>query len=717
MKFFKGTTLLFLAIIIFGGLFGYWLWGNYDTRSNELLTIEQQNVSNQYSSTVNSYRLVSKTLYDEVLNSEEILNWLAEAEKADPTEQAVFRQKLYKRLTPVFDRLKKKNFKQINFYLPDTTNFLNMQRPDYFGVKFGDIRPSVKMVSQKQEYVEGFEEGKDFNGFMFVFPLSKNGQYLGSVETSVSFNTFRNEMSLIFPLAYNFLIKKNVLSDMVYSDEARSYFLSDLNRDYFYEKEADSIKRVDIISSELISKINTKIKTSAYDLMTKGQMFTKTTTVDNMNFMVTFVPIKNIKGDQVAYMASYHLDDAIALLYNDLLLKMVFLVAIVFAMLFFIYYIHESQQKLLDTGEKLKNITTAMGEGLIVINPDEKVVFYNDAAAKISGFSTEKVLNQVYWQVLKFVHENDEERNDDFVKYVFHYNEPKNDSQNVYLKQADGDKVPLAISAAPLRSGGGKALGCIVVFRDITQEKEVDKAKTEFVSLASHQLKTPMSAVNWYSEMLMDEDVGKLTSQQKDFLKEIREGNDRMVKLVNGLLNVSRIDMGTLSIIPEPVDLKVMFESAISELQFGTTAKKIKIVKIFDPTVPKINLDVNLMRIVVQNLLSNAVKYSREGGEVRVEIKKQNAKDVFIAVKDSGYGIPKKQQPSIFKKLFRADNVKTLKVEGTGLGLYVAKSVVEAFGGKIWFESEENKGTSFYITLPLKGVKAKTGTKGLESNA
>jgi PAS domain S-box-containing protein len=717
MRFFKGTTLLFLAILVFAGLFASWLWNNYQSRRSELLSLEQQNVSNQYSSTVNSYRLVSKTLYDEVLNSPEILNWLSLADQATLEEQAIVRQKLYERLTPVFERLKKKNFKQINFYLPDTTNFLNMQRPDYFGDKLGDIRPSVKMVSQDHAYIEGFEEGKSFNGFMFVFPLVKDGQYLGSVETSVSFNTFRNEMSLIFPLAYNFLIKKNVLSDMVFADEARNYFLSDLSRDYFYEKEADNIRRVDVISQELVSKINTKLKAGVYDLMTKGEMFTKTATVDSMNFLVTFVPIKNIKGDQVAYMISYHLDDAVALLYNDLLMKFVFFGAIILAMLFFIYYIHDSQQKLLDTGEKLKDITAAMGEGLLVINPDDKVVFYNEAAAKISGFGLEKVLNQPYWQVLKFVHENDDERNDDFVKYVFRYNDAKNDSQNVYLKQADGDKLPVAVSAAPLRNRDGKALGCIVVFKDITQEKEVDKAKTEFVSLASHQLKTPMSAVNWYSEMLMDEDVGKLTDKQKDFLKEIREGNDRMVKLVNGLLNVSRIDMGTLSIVPELVDLKKMFESVLGELQFGAEAKKLKIVKSYDATLPKISLDPNLMRIVVQNLLSNAVKYTREGGEIKVEVKKQNAKDVLITVKDNGYGIPKKQQPSIFKKLFRADNAKTMKVEGTGLGLYVAKAVVDAFGGKIWFESEENKGTAFYITLPLKGVKPKTGTKGLESNA
>jgi signal transduction histidine kinase len=189
-----------------------------------------------------------------------------------------------------------------------------------------------------------------------------------------------------------------------------------------------------------------------------------------------------------------------------------------------------------------------------------------------------------------------------------------------------------------------------------------------------------------------------------------------MIKLINGLLNVSRIDMGTLSIIPEPVDLKKEADTLINELQFGIKAKNLKIIKKYDPTLPKIDLDLNLIRIALQNLLSNAVKYSRENGQVIVEIKKQNAKEAYVAVSDDGYGIPKQQQPSIFKKLFRADNVKTLKVEGTGLGLYVAKAVVEAFGGKIDFKSEENKGTVFFFTLPLKGAKKKEGTKGLEAN-
>jgi len=145
---------------------------------------------------------------------------------------------------------------------------------------------------------------------------------------------------------------------------------------------------------------------------------------------------------------------------------------------------------------------------------------------------------------------------------------------------------------------------------------------------------------------------------------------------------------------------------------FQTDVKELDIVKNYSP-LPKINIDPQLMRIVLQNVISNAMKYSRERGKIIISLRKDK-QNIFVIIKDFGYGIPREQQPKIFSKLFRADNVKTRKVEGTGLGLYVAKSVIEAFGGKIWFESQEDKGTTFYITIPLKGAKRIEGTRSLE---
>ncbi len=254
----------------------------------------------------------------------------------------------------------------------------------------------------------------------------------------------------------------------------------------------------------------------------------------------------------------------------------------------------------------------------------------------------------------------------------------------------------------------------LLLVEDITKEKQIDKAKTEFVSLASHQLRTPLSTVNWYTEMLLAGYTGEINEKQKKYLDEIYRGNQRMVELVNALLNVSRLELGTFVVEPEPTDIVVLAKSAIDEQKNVIDQKKLKFSDHFANDVPKINVDPKLLHMVFQNLLSNAVKYTLEGGSIEFGISLDKEKRyVNIRVADTGYGIPKNQQDKIFTKLFRADNVRKKDTEGTGLGLYIVKSIIEHTEGTIRFESEENKGTTFYISLPIEGMKKKEGTKAL----
>jgi len=191
--------------------------------------------------------------------------------------------------------------------------------------------------------------------------------------------------------------------------------------------------------------------------------------------------------------------------------------------------------------------------------------------------------------------------------------------------------------------------------------------------------------------------------------------------LVNALLNVSRIELGTFSVELSDVDLPKLSKSVISELTAKIKEKKLKLKTHFEKEVPIMQADSNLLRIVFQNLTSNAVKYTPEKGSVDISVtmkplgkKKAKKNHVYITFKDTGYGIPKKEQSKIFSKLFRADNAKSMDVEGNGLGLYIVKSIVENSGGTIYFESEENKGTTFFIALPLDGMKPKEGTRKLK---
>lgn len=709
----KKAIFLFTAIAAVGGLIIFWLWQNYSERRLEIISAELEAVSNQYDSTINSYRLVSRTLYDEVVNTKEVAEDLRTA-KANPEQQAAIRSKLYAQFKDSYERLKAKNYKQFNLYLSDGVSFLNMYKPDDFGNPADQARPSIQAAVSSGRYQEGFEEARLFNGFRYIFPIIDNGQVAGFLETSVSLSTFQREMSDIFPLTYRFLLKKSVVGDTVYGNDVRSYNISQLNRDYFTELETDASKRADTLSPEMIDGLDKALKDNAKKLMDGGQRFVREINMDGINYLVSFLPINNFSGTQSAYLDAYRQSDELYFLKNDLYVRLVFALALMLVILFLTYYIYDSQQKLLDAGERLKHITTAMGEGLLVLNNQRQVIFFNPAAESLSGFSLEEVLGHKYKEKLKFVSEDGKKPNNGFIGRILKGLSEKTKGKDVFIRQKTGDLLPISVSASPLKIGTQVA-GCIVVFRDVTAEREVDKAKTEFVSLASHQLKTPLSAVNWYAEMLLDGDAGELNARQKEFLKEIAGGNQRMAKLVNSLLNVSRIDMGTLSITPEPVDLSAVFDSVIEEQQFAISAKQLELKKSYEKDLPRVNLDPNLIRIVIQNLISNAVKYTRENGKIEVELRRQSG-DVLVKVADNGYGIPKLEQPEIFKKLFRADNVKSKKVEGTGLGLYVAKAVVEAFGGKIWFESVEDKGTSFYITLPLIGAKKRLGTKGLEGN-
>lgn len=247
-----------------------------------------------------------------------------------------------------------------------------------------------------------------------------------------------------------------------------------------------------------------------------------------------------------------------------------------------------------------------------------------------------------------------------------------------------------------------------------SQTKIIDETKSQFVTIASHQLRTPLTAIKWYAELLLTGGLGNLNDNQKEYLQELFHASEKMAELIDALLNVSRIEMGTFSVNPEPVNLASLIQEELKELSMQIQDKNFKFSEKYDQTIPLINLDVNLTKIIIQNILSNAVKYTKEGGEISINLRlTKNSSKILFSVKDTGYGIPEDQQSKIFTKLFRADNIKQLDTQGTGLGLYVIKSILETFNGKIWFESTENIGSTFFIEIPITGMPKKEGKRKL----
>ncbi len=360
---------------------------------------------------------------------------------------------------------------------------------------------------------------------------------------------------------------------------------------------------------------------------------------------------------------------------------------------------------------KSETILKSIGEGVIVFNAAGNVETVNPIAERLLGFSEAELKQSHYIDLIGATDDNGVliPKEGRPLNQVIATKKPI--STSLYYTRRNGKRFPAQISIAPIITDG-VLKGAIEVFRDIYREKEIDKSKTEFVSLASHQLRTPLSTISWYAEMLLAGDAGKVTKEQTRYIDEIYRSNQRMTELVGSLLNVSRIELGTFSVDPEPTNLVKLAQDTVKDLEPQIFARRLDFRENYEPQIPIVNVDPKLMRMVIENLASNAIKYTPEAGKVTLYIK-HRANATQITVKDSGLGIPLRQQDKIFSKLFRADNVKTHDTEGTGLGLYLVKSIVDYSGGKIWFKSREGKGTAFHVSIPDDGMKHKQGTKQL----
>lgn len=233
------------------------------------------------------------------------------------------------------------------------------------------------------------------------------------------------------------------------------------------------------------------------------------------------------------------------------------------------------------------------------------------------------------------------------------------------------------------------------------QLKKMNGVKSDLISISAHQLRTSLSALKWILKMFIDEDLGKLSTEQGSFVRKAYNSNERMIALVNDLLLLNHTEDTTIPYKFEKIDILNLIEQTVFEFSGETSKKEVELI-LLKPEIqlPPINCDEKMIRVVLQNLIENAIKYSSQKDRVFVSLKQSDA-NVEISVHDTGIGIDEKDKDQIFLKFFRAPNAIEKDVVGSGLGLFTTKNIVERHGGKIWFEAVIGKGTTFFVTLPI----------------
>ena len=346
------------------------------------------------------------------------------------------------------------------------------------------------------------------------------------------------------------------------------------------------------------------------------------------------------------------------------------------------------------SAEEEKNKTLAIihhfADGILVFDKTHKLLLVNPLAKHFLKIKEKEVIGKTLKELLK--------------TKLFSplASVLKTEKKKVFREEVDLRRdLVVEVSVISIANKKSKEVTLIII-HDITREKLIEKMKSEFVSLTAHQLRTPLSGMKWAMKMILDEELGPINKEQKEFIQDSYESNERMISLIGHLLDVTKIEEGKFLYNLELTNMEKIIRSLINSYEKDAKDKKIKI-EFNSPVqkIPNIIADAEKIKVAIENLIDNSIRYSPPQTKVIISLKSSN-NAINIFVKDGGVGIVKNQQKRIFEKFFRGRNIMKIDLEGTGLGLYITKNIIEAHGGKVWFESKENQGTTFYITIPIK---------------
>ena len=361
-----------------------------------------------------------------------------------------------------------------------------------------------------------------------------------------------------------------------------------------------------------------------------------------------------------------------------------------------------SQQKDIAVAErsKLSEVLSSIVDGIIALDFNKNVVLVNKAAEEITGFTQQELIGRPIDQLIHLFTDSEEIISKTYCGNAF--------NQTAKLVGKDGKEAKVNLSTSLLEATTVQTnVCCILILHDMAKEEELEKMRLDFVSMASHELRTPLTSIIGYLDVFIGENKEKVEKSEMELLEKSLVSAKQLLTLVGNLLNVNKIERDQMSVTPQSLDYLPIVKKVVEDLKSQAIQKNVILNFIPPDTLPKVLGDPIRLPEVVTNLVANAINYTNSSGKVDVLIN-VSPNEVTTTISDTGIGIPKEAMSHLFNKFYRASNTAQQASKGTGLGLYISKSIVEKIGGKIWVESEIGKGSKFSFTLPL-AEKMSTG--------
>ncbi len=699
-KYQKTIILILIIIFIFLSSILYLLFEvklNSDIKYHK--TTLKQRVIQKYNLLYGQNKKFANHIFNQHINKKKIIKLFKDKK----------REELFNILKDDFDHFVSEfHIKQIHFHLKDSTSFLRLYLPNKFGDSLLDIRPSINFVNRYKKEFDGFECGKSFNGFRYIYPIyDDNKNHIGSVEISFTAHTFIKSFSDIFNEKANLLINTELLNKKLFKDKQSNFIKSPVPKFSFDKYVISKIKDG--------SKYNKKTKLEFEEVsknILKGKPFIMHfKDAEELNI---FIPLVNkLSNDIEGSINIIHNDRYIKDKTDDFKLLMIIIILILAFIMLIIYKEIISKHilnKILQKNQKVLNSQ----KSLIIITNGIEIFESNKTLLNFFGYETLYEFKNNHNCICDMFKE---EKGKNYVqkqmgdKSWYRYILEKNSKENrIMMTDINNKKHIFRIDHQEYDSYHKSE---IFTFVDITQietlnysliqkaqeAEDLTKIKSEFLANMSHEIRTPMNGIIGMSHLAL---LSKLDTKQKHYVQKIDDSAKSLLGIINDILDFSKIEAGKLTIDKIDFDLFETVDKVIDLISFKAHDKNLELIVSYDREVGN-RFYGDKLRIsqILTNLLGNAIKFT-DVGEVGIYISKIDKDRVRFEVRDTGIGLSQKAQAKLFKSFSQADGSITRKYGGTGLGLTISKQLTELMDGKIWVESTLGEGSSFIFEIKLE---------------